>query len=400
MRLLFVSPRFLFPVDSGGKIRTTQLLRSLKGGHFEITLASPQPANAKEKFAGALSEVCDRFVGWPEPPRRAGFPVTRLRHIFDPLPIPVVTDRSVAGSEVVAHELAGKPDVAVFDFAHAAVLAPSRMTTPTVMFTHNIEAEIFRRHAVVAKNPLKRAIWHNQFRKMELFEQETMRRFDAVVAVSRRDADHFREAYDIDNVAEISTGIDVDFFRYRPPGNAGRIVFTASMDSFANIDAIDFLMDEVWAHIAREVPAASMTVVGRHPPSALVNKAAARRLPWTFTGFVDDVRPHMEGAAAYVVPLRVGGGTRIKIYEAMAMGCPVVSTTVGVEGLPVEPGTHYLRADVAEDFAAAVVRLLHDESLRQGLSRAARDFVATQFSWRRAAEEFETICRRAAETGR
>lgn len=400
MNLLFVSPRFLFPADSGGKIRTSQILRGMKGGRFAVTLVSPAPDGAADRFAADLEAVCDRFVGWPEAPRGRYFPVTRMRHILSALPIPVATDRSAAGSRIVADELAAGPDVAVFDFAHAAVLAPPRIPVPSVMFTHNIESEIFRRHAEIATNPLKQAVWRNQFVKMEAFEGATLRRFDTVVAVAERDALYFHDAHGIDGVAVIRTGVDLGHFTYAPPGNDGRVVFTASMDSFANIDAMEFLMDDVWAAVAAGHPAATMTVVGRSPPPSLVERARARGLPWTFTGFVDDVRPHVHGASVYVMPLRVGGGTRIKTFESMAMGPPVVSTTIGVEGLPVEPDTHYVRADTADAFAAAVVRLLGDGPLRQRLSETARAYVEANFSSAVAAREFEDICAETAGKGR
>lgn len=397
MRLLFVAPRFLFPADSGGKIRTGQVLRGMKGGPFDITLISPEPPGAAARHREDLEAVCDRFAGWPEPDRGALFPLTRMRHIPSSLPIPVATDRTPAGRDLVAAELAKQPDVAVFDFVHTAVLAPPSMAVPSVMFTHNVEAEIFRRHAENATNTVKRMVWKNQYDKMEAFEKSVLRRFDAVVAVAERDADYFRERHGLSNTAVIRTAVDLGFFAYASPASNEAVVLTASMDWFANIDAVTFLMDDVWPHVAAQVPQATMTVVGRNPPSSLVDRAREKGLPWTFTGFVDDVRPYVHDSAVYVMPIRVGGGTRIKTFEAMSMGVPVVSTTIGVEGLPLEPGTHYLRADSAEDFAAAILRLLADGDLRASLSRTARDYVEANFSADAAAREFEAICMAAAK---
>jgi glycosyltransferase involved in cell wall biosynthesis len=129
-----------------------------------------------------------------------------------------------------------------------------------------------------------------------------------------------------------------------------------------------------------------------------VQRAQARALNWEFTGFVDDVRPFVQNAHVYVIPLRVGGGTRIKVYEAMATGCPVVSTRIGVEGLPVEDGRHYLEGDSAEAMAAAVLALLDDGGRRERLSRQARDFVEQNMSASRAARVFEQICLGALRT--
>ena len=388
-RLLFVSPRFLFPVDSGGKIRTTQVLRGMLGGRFHITLASPAPAEAAMRFGDDLGQVCDRFVSWPEEQRGAYFKLTRLRHLVSPLPVAVATDRSVTGSAEVARELEADWDVVVFDFPHCAVLAPEHLRVPSVMFTHNVEAEIFRRHVEVAGNPATRAVWRNQLRKMERFEKAVLDRFDAVVAVSERDKRAFADQFGTANVSVIRTGVDLEFFAYHAPASEPRVVFTGSMDWLANVDGIEYFMDEVWPLIVRDVADASMTVIGRDPPQALVDKARARGLNWRFTGFVDDVRTHVRGAAAFVVPLRVGGGTRLKAYEAMAMGAPMASTSIGIEGLPLAEDEHFLRGDTAQALAGAVVRLLRDGALRQSVARAARQFVESRFSFRNAAQDFE-----------
>ena len=167
----------------------------------------------------------------------------------------------------------------------------------------------------------------------------------------------------------IPTGVDLDFFAWQAPSSQPQVMFIGSMDWPANQDGIQFFMDEVWPRVLRQVPVATMKVIGRTPPPWLVSRAPKG---WQFTGFVDDVRPHVAGSAVSVIPLRVGGGTRIKAYEAMALGIPVVSTTIGVEGLPVTDGEHYLRADGAEEFADAIVRLLSDAALRDTLSRRAR----------------------------
>lgn len=390
-KLLFVSPRFLFPVDSGGKIRTTQILRGMHGGVFEVTLASPVPDGAEAAFAGELSGVCDRFVGWPENRKGRWFPLARLRHALGALPIPVATDRSRAGARAVGHELARDPDVVVFDFPHSVVFAPRRLDTASVMFTHNVEAEIFARHARVASGALRRALWRSQERKMRRFERETLARFDRVIAVSSRDREAF-EAAGIARTATISTGVDLDYFTHAAPGGGDNVIFSGSMDWLANIDAMEFFLDEVWPRVLAVRPAARMTVVGRSPPAALVERARRMAPSWRFTGYVDDIRPHVREAAVYVVPLRVAGGTRLKVFEAMAVGCPVVSTAIGVEGLPLEAGRHYLQADAAADLAASVTGLLADRARGAALAAEARRHVERHFSFRAVAREFESIC--------
>lgn len=399
-RLLFVSPRFLFPADCGGKIRSRDILRGMKGGRFEITLASPEPLDGTRQFADELRRVCNRFVGWPELKRGALWMASRCVSLLSPYPVAVASDRSEVGRRMLQAELARRPDVVVADFPHSMVLLPARVASPSLLFTHNVEAEIFRRHATVARHLLQRVMWQQQEEKMRRFEHAAARRVDAVVAVSERDGKHFEHVRGQGRVFVIPTGVDLDYFSFYEgdspvPSDGGTVVFTGSMDWLANVDAVRYFMDEVWPRIVRARPKAKMVVVGHSPPKALTQAAHDRGLAWTFTGFVDDVRPYVRDAHVYVIPLRVGGGTRIKAYEAMAMGRPVVSTTVGVEGLPVAPDQDFLCADSDEGLAVAVVRLLEDASARRALAASARRFVEQRYSANVAARAFEEACLRA-----
>jgi glycosyltransferase involved in cell wall biosynthesis len=297
----------------------------------------------------------------------------------------------------VSNALANEPDVVVFDFLHAAVLRPPRMACPSVLFTHNVEAEIFERHADNARNPVLRSLWSGQHRKMRKFEAAALRKFDVVVAVSERDASRFREEYGVERPHVIPTGVDLDYYSYSDPKRSNDVVFLGSMDWLPNQDAIRYFMDEVWSGIARSVPSARMTVVGRAPPAGLVNRARSAGLEWSFTGFVDDVRPHVRAAAVCVIPIRIGGGTRLKVFEAMAMGIPVVSTSVGVEGLAIRDREHFLVADTPRAFERAVTELLENEAERIALARRARRFVQERYSHLIAARAFNAGCLRAME---
>lgn len=396
-RLLFVSPRFLFPMDQGGKIRTGNILRGLKGGAFAVTLASPAPAGAAQ-FASDLDAACDRFVSWPE---TAPSNIRRALSLASGVPVAVVSDRSAAGSACVARALAERPDVVVVDFPHAGVLVPARIDTASVMFTHNVEAEIFERHAARTKG-VWRLIWADQSRKMNRFERDTLRRFDSVIAVSKRDADVLAKRYDLPVVEDIDTGVDLDFFAAAPPDAApdpgadgGMLVFTATMSWAANVEGIHFLLDEVWPSLVAARPKIAATIIGRNPPASLADKIKARGLNVTLTGFVDDIRPYVARSHVYVIPLFVGSGTRIKAFEAMAMGRPVVSTSLGIEGLDVTDGETFLRADNAAEFSRSILALLDDAALRQRIAGAARRLTEERFSWKTVAAQFEAICLRA-----
>ncbi len=397
--MLFISPRFLFPMNEGGKIRTANTLRHLKGGVFDVTLATPVPPDAA-CFAMETESVCDRLVSWPA---NAPSRVKRSLALTATIPVGVATDRSAAGRTAVASAIrVERPDVVVVDFPHATVLAPRRVDAATVMFTHNLEAEIFERHAAHAHG-LWRMVWHSQARKMDRFEGRVLRPFDSVIAVSARDAAALEKRYGLASVERIDTGIDLDFFARRPMTDRPRadtVVFSGVMDSPANIDGIGYFMDGIWPRIARARPDAKALVVGRNPAPALIATARDRGLPWHFTGSVPDIRPHLAEGDVAVIPLRIGSGTRIKAFEAMALGRPLVATTVGVEGLDIEPGRHFLVADDADAFAASVVRLLDDPAARARLVAAARARLEERFSWATVARQFEAICLRAVDRRR
>src|SRR3984957_7042723 len=189
-RLLFVSPRFLFPMDQGGKIRSGNILRGLTGGAFDVPLASPAPRDV-QRFTPDLNEACDTFISWPE---QAQSRISRALSLASAVPVAAVSDRSPAGSACIGRALAARPDVVVVDFPHAGVLMPERIDAASVMFTHNVEAEIFERHAARTKG-VWRMIWTNQSRKMTRLEGDTLRRFDTVIAVSKRDADALTKRY-------------------------------------------------------------------------------------------------------------------------------------------------------------------------------------------------------------
>lgn len=393
--LLFVSPRFLFPLDAGGKIRTTQILRGMKGGRFRIHLLSPGSPELTDRYRFKLQEVCDDFEFWPLPADGVRRALRRSWYLLDRLPISARCDLSRTAAALVSRAIEERPSVSVFDFLHSAVLAPARLERPTVLFTHNVESEIFERQKDLARNPLMRGLWANQHRKMLRFEGASLRRFDVVVSVSDRDASTFKTRFGIRGIHVVPTGVDLDFFGFREPTRYRDVVFCGSMDWLANQDGVKFFMERIWPRIASRFPGARMTVVGRAPPASLISEVKARRLAWTFTGFVEDVRPIVSGAAVSVIPLRIGGGTRLKVYESMAMGPVVVSTSIGVEGLPVESGRQCLVADEPDEFADAVVTLLQDPRGRGAMAQEARRFVEQNFGHLVAAHSFEQACIRA-----
>ena len=285
-------------------------------------------------------------------------------------------------------------DVIICDFLAPAVNLPPKLQTPVVLFQHNVEAEIWRRHYEVQTNAVKKRYLYWQWRKMQKFERSICQQMDRVIAVSEADSEMMERDYGLEKVYDIPTGVDLDFFK---PNNAvsprpNSLVFTGSMDWLPNEDAINYFTQQILPLIKSSVPDVSITVVGRNP-SRNLQELASRESSITVTGRVDDVRPYMEDAAAYVVPLRIGGGTRLKIYEALAMEKPTISTTVGAEGLKINNGEDILLADTPADFARAVVRVLKEPGFAAQLGTQGAQTVRERYSWHKVAAEFDLICK-------
>ena len=405
--MLVVVPWFLFPTISGGRVRTADVLRGLKGGRFDVTLLMPAPqgvpAGSGEATRAALGDrlaelerVCDRWSLWHDDSARGG--LRRVAALASSLPVSVALDRSSAAREAIDAALAESPDVVVIDFVHTAIVCPERFEVPSLCFTHNVESEIYARHAERAAG-LKRGVWRSQARKMQDFERTTLARFDTVIAVSDRDAETFQRDLGIERVRTIPTGVDVDFHDLGPEPRDGdlrrespRLVFTGSMDWLPNIDAVEWFCDEVWPELDKLTTGASLTVVGRDPTPKLVDFVERSGVPCTLTGRVPDVRPFVHEADVSLIPLRIGGGTRLKAFEALALGSPLVSTSLGVEGLPLSPGRDVAIGDTAATFANAIADVLSAGELRSSMRKRGRRLVVEHFSAQAVARVFESHC--------
>lgn len=388
--LLFISPRFLLPMDAGGKIRTANLLKRLKGGAFKTRLLMPATAKERAEWGAEVPSLADEVDFFAPSPRNALWKLRRAFGLLTGTPISAFADADARFKRAVKGSLRSAPDLVVFDYVQSLAAAPAKIDGRRLFLAHNVEAEILERHAKTASGLMK-FVWSREAAKMRAFEVGACARTDGVIAVSERDAEIFRREFGAHAALAIPTGVDPDFFAFAPPASdaAPVLVFIGSMDWKANQDGLFWMMDEVWPLIAAKRADASLAVIGKNPPASML--ARAKKLNWRFTGFVDDVREHAKGAA-FVIPLRVGGGTRIKAYEAMAMGLPVVSTTLGVEGLPVADEEHLLIADGAPAFAEAALRLLDDAALRVRLAKSARSFVEKNFTHDAAARAFERHC--------
>jgi glycosyltransferase involved in cell wall biosynthesis len=282
-------------------------------------------------------------------------------------------------------------DVCVSDFLFAAANVPMPARVPVVLFEHNVEYLIWKRLSAIEPRLWRRALFEIEWRKLRRREGAVCSRADLTIAVSEEDRNRLASLAPEASVTSIPTGVDTNYFTPSTTAEIpARLVFTGSMDWQPNEDAVAHFVDAILPRIRREVPDVSFAVVGRRPGARL--RAIAERAGIIVTGTVDDVRPHIAEAAVYVVPLRAGGGTRLKIFEALAMQKAVVSTTVGAEGLALTPGQEYVAADDPEAFAQEVIALIRTPQRRRLLGQAGRFLVETHYSWPQVARQFEAAC--------
>lgn len=287
-------------------------------------------------------------------------------------------------------------DLLICDFLLTAAVVPWNWPKPKVLFTHNIEAVIWERHYRVSKNPIWKAVSYREYRLLERMERNYVSRAEHVLAVSENDHDFFLKYAPKERMSVIPTGVDIDYFR---PGQGEEepesIVFTGSMDWTANEDGIVFFIERVLPLVRQRFPNTKLYVVGRRP-TARLKRIGESEKNIVVTGTVDDIRPYLARGSVYVVPLLVGGGTRIKIYEAMAAGKAVVSTTIGAEGLPLTTGENILLADEPETLASSIIELLGDRAKRERIGNNARKLVAENYSWKAVGKTLSDVLERVA----
>ena len=399
MKILWLNAGLLLPLDKGGKLRTWHLMRHLAERHHITYLSYTDPAEPEAHRLG-MREVCAELETIPRTDPRKGtarFYADAARYLVNPVPYAVAKYRSAEYAARVQDLLnTGSFDAVVCDFLPPVVNLPRSLPCPAVLFTHNVEAEIWRRHAETATNPVARHLLGQQWRRMLGFERTALARFDLVLAVSEADRQTFHRLYPgvvRSPVHVVQTGVDTRYFSPSPSlSRPGHLVFTGSMDWLPNEDGMLYFAREILPRIRQAEPAATLSIVGRAPTPAV--QRLAREPGIEVTGRVDDVRPHIAAGSVYVVPLRVGGGTRLKIFEAMGMARAIVSTTIGAEGLPVTDGENILLADTPQAFADAAVRLIRDNQLRERLESAARRLVLDKYDWSAVAQDFEDALER------
>jgi polysaccharide biosynthesis protein PslH len=397
MRILWVKLGGIWPLNVGGRLRSFHIVSELSQ-HHRITLLTTHRFEEDPHELKKHLPHCERVMSFQHDAPKAGtlaFAGALARSWSSSLPVDLLKWRVPALGEEVEWILGtDRIDVCVADFLYAAAHIPSDTAVPVILFAHNVEHILWKRLAANENRPLRRAVLEVEWRKMRDRERQACARSRLVVAVSPLDAASLKKNAPTAEVRSMPTGVDTDYFSANgTPEEDANLVFTGAMDWYPNEDAMLFFIADILPLIREQVPHAAVTVVGRNPSARLRDAAVSAGV--RMTGTVDDVRPFIDEGSVYIVPLRIGGGTRLKIFEALSMGKAVVSTSIGAEGLPLTPEEHYVRADNPKDFSRAVVALLRDPARRKALGAAGRDLVQTHYSWRNVARIFENHCQDA-----
>jgi glycosyltransferase involved in cell wall biosynthesis len=416
MRILFLTPQLPYPPHQGTTIRNYNIIVNLASRH-EIHLLSFVHSQDEIDAATPLHQHCHSIEGVPTPYRS---PLKRLWSLFlSPLPDMALRLPSAEFQARLAATLRRAPfDVAQIEGIEMARYwmlevrkwksdygpkpPTSSLQPPTSIFDdHNAEYVLQQRAFETDVRQPRRwvaALYSLiQWKKLSRYEARVCRLADGVVAVSEADKVALQRLVPDLNVTVVPNGVDTKF--YNDQSSFGHwdldighcsLVFTGKMDFRPNVDAILWFCRRVLPLIREQIPNVRFYIVGQSPHRRILRLADDPAV--TVTGYVDDVRSYIAGARVYVVPLRIGGGTRLKVLEAMAMGKAIVSTSLGCEGFEgLMPGQELAIADAPEEFARRVIELLGDASQRQRLGRAARRFVEERYDWRLIVPRLERV---------
>jgi glycosyltransferase involved in cell wall biosynthesis len=386
MNTLVVAPFQPYPLVFGGAIRLYHLARMLST-FSDVTLLCYRSFDGEDPTAH-LEEICERAVlNDSRPPSSS---LRRARSIVSRSSYQALAYRSAELQRDLDQLAQERRFEAVLVETSAMGLFRLPSGTVTVLDMQNIEHELVERRAAVAEHPVRRAMLGLEARKVRREEIGVCRAVDLVLTPSDRETDIVR-TWGVRRAETMTNTIDATSFERAPgpPPVRGRLAFVGTTHVDANRDGLHWFMREVFPLIRRAEPGVELDIVGGDPPPDI--KAFGEIEGVTVTGFVPDVRDHMAKATALVVPLRSGGGTRLKILEGLSFGVPTVSTTIGAEGLDLLDGEHLLLADDPEAFAAAALTLLRDEVVRERLSRAGRAVVEQRYDWRAQAPRLESI---------
>jgi len=390
MRILVVDEEIPYPLNSGKRLRTFNLLKPLAARH-EIHFLCRQHQGMEENYPlESLERIGIHPIIVDDPIRKKSggkFYFALFVNIFSRLPYSVTShcsSRMIKKIQQLENSLE-------FDLIHcewtpyAINILDMFKRKPTLVDAHNVEALIWHRNFKIEGNLLKKAYIYLQWKKMEKFERDIFPKFSRCVAVSEQDASMISDMTMHAKVDVVSNGVDVEYFRQqsctaKSVAKAQDLIFTGSLDWRPNVDGIGYFLDKIFPLFQQQYPESRFFIVGRNPLSSLKEKVAKFENV-ILTGTVDDVRPYMCKESVYVVPLRVGGGSRLKILEAFSMEMAVVSTSIGAEGLNVTDMHDIRLADSSVAFFTAIKETIESPTEAKQMGLRGRELVCNSYQW-------------------
>jgi glycosyltransferase involved in cell wall biosynthesis len=402
MRILFLTTDLSYPPQDGRMLRTYNVLRGLAGRHTVHLVCFDQrhgadPDDRRRVAEARLRELCASVDVFELPSKRSRLKLawTGAASLVEPAPFSCRVYRSRAARKTLKALAASQP----MDVLHVenTILGDHVSGLPAgarVLVHHNVESDLFRQRAASDRLFVRRLFTQLEASKMRRFEERMGPRFGAHIACSAGDAARLSEITDGARACVVPNGVDLDYFApaAAPPPRAASVVHVGGLNWAPNLHGARWLVEEVWPRVRASVPEATLTFVGRTGEAPVARWQSHGVL---CPGEVEDVRPFYAGASLSVVPVHVGGGTRLKILNSWAMGTPMVSTTKGCEGLAARPGENLLVADTPEAFADAVIRLLREPQLGAALGAAGRRLVEAEYGWPRIVEQTERAYQQA-----
>jgi polysaccharide biosynthesis protein PslH len=382
MRLLFLSHVIPLPIDSGYKMRTWSVLRSLVATGHKIHLLVLSGTLEGASHDDEMRRVCEtvEVISHTLPSLSDGGNYRdRLTAISSPLPYNALRFRcDEMALRIQSWLKADKLDGVLSDTIYPLINVPTLMRLPLILNCHNVEHLILSRYLHHERNPAKLVYAWTEYRKMKVWENSGCSRADLVLACSESDRELLNGLCPKAQVAVVPNTINLDSYRPCEQDDGRTVLYTGGMDWYPNRDAVQFFISEILPLLRQLVPSIRFIVAGRNPEQFRSRFSGIPGLE--FTNNVPDMRNEIAKATICVVPLRIGSGTRLKILEAGAMAKPVVSTRIGAEGLQFVDGEEIILKDKPEAFAKVVAELLNDAERRVALGKAARRCVERQYT--------------------
>lgn len=400
MTILFLTKEFPYPVNSGARMRTRHYLNGLcRAGQVILVCGGQVPDNGQSLLDADTQGQARLYSSGETLGNHISLP-GRIRALLSLLPCAVSARVSFPLKETARRAARESGcDVIVCDGIHMALNVPMEIPCRKILDEHNVESTIIGRFFNTARNPLVKIYTLMEWLKFRRFEDRVWKQFDEIHVCSDVDKGQVEKRCGHDRVCVVPNGVnsrDTILNSATQGASQGNkdfcLVYSGMMGWHPNNDAALYFLRKIFPLVKQKLASGGsepapvrFMIVGKDPSPAV--KALAQKDPAvTVTGFVEDVRPLVEQADVVVVPLRIGSGTRLKILEAMAMGRPIVSTSIGCEGLNVDDGGHLLIADDPDAFAERVVRLLRDPVLRARMSQAGRRLVEEKYDWKKIEE--------------